>query len=107
MPANRFVPTLISELKARLSEVEKERVALTKALLALEASAPRRRSPPLRQRLVDALERSPGSRASFLALELGVEVRIVSAVLEELTRDGQVARAGMGWALTGPRSRSR
>ena len=100
MQGEGFVPTLISELRTRLSELEAERVAITKALRALEPKPSHRSTQSLDTLIVGRLRTSRGSRASFLALDLGVDVAVVTAALEVLERNGNVARAGMGWELT-------
>jgi hypothetical protein len=101
MKGGGFVPTLISELRARLSEIEAERVAITRALRVLEPEPPHRRTRPLDVLLIERLRISQGSRASFLALDLNVDIAVVTAALHLLERNGEVARAGMGWELTG------
>jgi hypothetical protein len=101
VPTDQFVPTLISELRARLSELENERLAITRALRVLEPMPSRRRTRSLDKRLLEQLRASPGSRASLLALEFGMDVAVVTAALGGLEKDGEAARAGMGWEVTG------
>ena len=100
MQSAEFVPTLISELRTRLSELDAERVAITRALRALEPKPPQRGAGSLDTLLVERLRLSPRSRASFLALDLGIDVAVVTAALQALERNGKVTRAGMGWELT-------
>ena len=94
------VPTLIAKLRTRLDDLEAEKLAITRALRALEG--PKRRSPRLNLRaaLIESIAASPGSSASLLALEFGVSASTVAAHLREFeARRGREARARMG-ALT-------
>lgn len=55
--------------------------------------------------LLERLRTSPGSRASMLALELGVDAAVVTSALEGLEEKGKVTRAGMGWKVVGAAAR--
>jgi predicted Rossmann fold nucleotide-binding protein DprA/Smf involved in DNA uptake len=101
MQTEGFVPTLISDLRERLNELEQERRAITRALRALEQTPVRGHRRSIEQVLLERLRMSPGSRASLLALDLGIEAAIVTSGLLRLEETGQVARAGMGWEAIG------
>jgi hypothetical protein len=95
------VATLVAELRTRLSELDEERVAITRALRVLEPKPPPRSARSLDALLIERLRTSPASRASFLALDLRIDVAAVTAALQALERKGTVTRAGLGWKLTG------
>ena len=94
-----FLPSLIRDLRYRLDEIEAERAAIAGALHALEGPKRRRSRRDLCAALVDALAASPGSRASFLALEFGVCAATVTDDLLRLERNGEVVKRGLGWEL--------
>jgi hypothetical protein len=95
-----FVAQLVVDLRARRKLLEAERSAIDRALQALDppARAPRRRV-RLKQRILSELAASPGARGSHVALALGVDTAEVSAQLDQLLRDGDVVREGLGWRL--------
>jgi predicted Rossmann fold nucleotide-binding protein DprA/Smf involved in DNA uptake len=96
-----LVPMLISDLRERLNELEQERRVITRALRALEPAPVRGHRRSVDKVLLERLRMSPGSRASLLALELGIEAAVVTSGLLRLEETGQVARAGMGWETIG------
>jgi DNA-binding transcriptional ArsR family regulator len=99
MVAGEFVAVLAAELRARLVVLERERRAITRALQALEPRAPRRRVRDLDEAILERLRDSPGSRASLLALELGVDASTATARLQSLEDAGVVTRVGMRWEV--------
>src|SRR3712207_3300999 len=68
-PTGDFVARLANELRIRLADLDQERLAITKALRALEPASPREPPWKLDQALLERLRTSPRSRASMLALE--------------------------------------
>lgn len=101
MASSGYIEQLAVELRARLEQLDRERRAINDALRALEppASASRPTARRLEVTVIERLERSPGSRASLLALELSVETARVVAVLEQLQSRGRVRPAGLGWQV--------
>ena len=98
MPAD-FVATLIADLQSRLEELETEKGAITRALRALEGRKPRTARLDLAAALIQSIGASPGSRASFLALEFSVSTSTVVAHLRKLEQSGSVVKRGLGWEL--------
>jgi hypothetical protein len=94
-----FIARLIGDLRRRLDDIETERTAITRALRALEPRKSRVPRRDLRAALVTAIEGSPGSRASFLALEFGVSTAAVTAELRALEQTGEVVKRGLRWEL--------
>jgi DNA-binding MarR family transcriptional regulator len=94
-----FVASLIADLRRRLDEIEAERGAIGRALRGLEGRKARRPRRELRAALVEGIGASPGLRASFLALELGLSTSIVTGELRKLEESGEVIKRGLGWEL--------
>lgn len=104
-----YVSGLCSRLRARLGDLEAETNAIRAALNCLEAprsmkaaSASTREQHALdgdETVIVRALQESPGSRASLLALATDLESADVRSVLERLESSGMVRRDGLGWTL--------
>src|SRR4051794_19896048 len=94
-----FMADLIGDLRHRLDEIDAEKVAIGRALRALEGPQPRQPRQQLRAALIEGLRATPGSRASFLALAFGVSAASVKAELHALERSGDVVKAGLGWRL--------
>jgi hypothetical protein len=97
------VATLIRDLRCRLGELDAERAAIGRALRVLDAHNARQRPRDLGAALIDGLAAVPGSRASFLALELGVSAATAKTKLHELERSGDVVKRGLGWELARPK----
>jgi len=98
-----FVAALIGDLRRRLDELDAEKGAVTGALRALEARESRRGRRDLDAVLIESIKASPGSRASFLALEFGVSPTTVAGHLRKLEQGGVVVKCGLGWELSNPR----
>lgn len=94
-----FIATLIADLRRRLDVIEAEKAAIGRALRALEGRKARGPRRELRGALIKGIQASPGSRASFLALEFGVSASTVTAELRELEASGEVIKRGLGWEL--------
>ena len=104
-----YVPDLCCRLRARLGELEAETRAIRDALDRLEtprragaATASRRAQREVNEDetvILRALQESPGSRASMLALATELEPADVRSVLERLESSGIVRRDGLGWRI--------
>jgi hypothetical protein len=94
-----FVASLIADLRDRVADIEAEKAAIGRALRALEGRKARRPRRELRAALVEGIGASPGSRASFLALEFGLSTSTVTAELRKLEESGDVIKRGLGWEL--------
>jgi hypothetical protein len=94
-----FVASLVADLEARLADLDRERAAIRAALQALRKRT-RRETAGLADRLGTALAANPGSRASMLALEMGLPVSRVQEQLKALERAGNVERIGLGWRVS-------
>jgi DNA-binding transcriptional ArsR family regulator len=102
--ADDFVAVLIEDLRSRLEELEAERAGIKRALRALEHRTSRHGRRDLEGLLIESIRASPGSRASFLALEFGVSASTVAAHLRKLEQSGSVVKRGLGWESSTPNS---
>ena len=94
-----FIASLIADLRRRLDNLEAEKAAIGRALRALEGRKARGPRRELRAALIEGIRASPGSRASFLALEFGVSATTVTAELRKLEESDEVIKRGLGWEL--------
>src|SRR4051794_24841593 len=105
---SRFLEALSADLHERLDTVECEAGVLRAALACLEGPAQssgaingRGLSTPdaVRRRLLRALEKNPGTRASLLALTKKRPADDIRRILEQLGESGLVEPDGLGWRL--------
>jgi hypothetical protein len=99
-----FVEQLRSELNHRLDDLERESAAIRRVLKALkhprDTGGSTHRAHLLEDRLLrDELRRTPGARASVIALSHGWSAEEVSNRLRKLEAAGAVERDGLGWRL--------
>jgi hypothetical protein len=103
--SERFVEQLRSDLTHRLDDLERESAAIKRVLQALkdprDDGGSTHRTRVLDDRLLrKELRRTPGARASVIALSHGWPADAVSDRLRKLEAAGAVERDGLGWRLS-------
>jgi DNA-binding transcriptional ArsR family regulator len=92
-----IVPTLSRDLCRRLAQIEFERHAIRRALIALEGSTRARIRRVSATVVLEAVRKDPGVRGTMLALKLEVAPEVVNLHLQELENSGLVEKSRLGW----------
>lgn len=115
-PRPASIGRLAADLRARLAEIETERVRIEGALAALASNSTKlsRTQPATRLRSMTTLPQgragrilagvrsTPGIRTSVLAMTLGLPIDTVASELTRLERTGVVSRQARGWNALHP-----